>query len=100
MKNQKLNQNQNNELSLEDIAKYDLVGIADLLLKSSVENSKILEKKNGWDEMDIKKARTILGYLNALQNCFGRKLQQIKLDTNISNKVKVVEKLRKNGHFK
>lgn len=97
----KVLESKNTEKSVEDIAKYDLVSIADLLLKSVIENSQILQKKNnGWNEKEIKEARVVLGYLNSLQTCFGRKLQQTRLDMNINDKVKAIKNLRKRGHFK
>jgi len=89
----------NNELELKDIAQYDLISIANLLLNTAVENTEILEKKK-WNEFELRKARVVLGYLNALLNAFGRKLQQIKLDKNINAKIKEIERLRKKGYFK
>jgi len=95
----KILEGRNNELTIKDISQYDLVSIADLLLKTAIENCDILEKKK-WNEAEVKKARLVLGYLNSLQNAFGRKLQQIKLDRNIDEKIRVIKNLRKKGHFK
>ncbi|MHA1329583.1 MAG: hypothetical protein ACTSR2_00765 [Candidatus Hodarchaeales archaeon] len=89
------------ELKLDDIAKYNLVEIADALLKAVIVNSKILEKKK--EEMtkeDIQKGKLVLGHLNALIKAFGTKMQQIKLDKNIDVKIKKIKELKRKGHFK
>ena len=95
----KILEGRNNELTIEDISQYDLIRIADLLLKTAIENCDILGKKK-WNEAEVKKARLVLGYLNSLQNAFGRKLQQIKIDRNIEKKVRVIQRLKKSGHFR
>mgnify|MGYP001113664818 CR=1 FL=1 len=91
---------QSNELSVKDISKYDLVSIADLMLKTAIRNSKFLENGKWKTDMDIKKARVVHSYLRSLLDSFGRKLQQVRLDTDIDKKIKAIESLKKKGHFK
>jgi len=96
----KILEGKSNELSVKDIAQYDLVSIADLMLKTALRNSKFLENGRWKGELDIKKARVVHSYLRSLLDAFGRKLQQVRLDTDIDQKIKAIENLKKKGHFK
>lgn len=71
--------------TMEDIGKSDLVKLSRELLEATVQSSKIKEMESMGEE-DLKRARVVLGFLNAADKVMRTKIQYFKM-ANVDDKI-------------